>query len=213
MVFTIDIILTVSPVLVNATTVTQPGAIADSDHALVQTRVCIPVTTMCSYTQGFGRVSWTSSEKWQAYIAAISPELGALADHAEQLASNHALLDFTAKRKKINIRRRTIDIIAWLRDAWLVMCGHLMGAVRVTQGRAGLTSQGSETVSWNSEWSHMRRSVSKYFSLRQENAGAAERFLSSLLKPLEHLDVNLTGTGHDEDVHGPLCIPAIQSDL
>ena len=208
---TIDLLLTDAPVEFQLTVVAPPGSVASSDHSLVVSS--IPAQIQCSYRNGLGRVSWTSSREWEQSLKPIDESLGLLAEMVNNLVSNETLHQQTRLREKWRSRRSIVDSVVWLRDAWYVICGHLAGLVRVSRGKppsGNLAAKDFEPG--ETEWTLMRESVSKYLDLKHHDPQSAERWLSSLLKPLEPLNLQLSGADGSALV-GAACLPSLQADL
>ena len=207
-----DLFLTGSPNLFPTATACTPGEVARSDHGLAHIR--LPIKAQCSYRCGLGRVCWTSSTEWGDTLLNIDAALQQVANMAITMQGDIALVEQALWRKKLRSRRLILDSFAWIRNAWFVICGHLAGLVKNNPPKKNTTlGRCSIPQLQDSGWALMRKSVTKYFNLRQSNVGAAERFLSSLLKPHEALVLQLTDKGSNHICRGSECIPLLQQEM
>ena len=185
--------------------VLHPGKIARSDHSLIHTDLSLSVD--CSYSSGFGRVSWVSDSQWEVILKDIDPNLQLLSQVAESVSADEGLLVATACQSQQGKRRKIIDTIVWLREAWFSIIGHLGGAVQVRLPKsshpieglfARLKSRANDADSSDSDdghiqhdWARSQRRIGKYLTLKSHDSGAADKFLSALLKPNDCISLEL----------------------
>ena len=199
-----------------------PQSVARSDHGFLV--FSLPLVFDVSYEEGFGRVAWATSSDWDDVIGAINEPLLQLAKLTETLADNEVLATWTNSLKQPRRRRALLDTMVWLRNCWYCIAGHLAGVVTIAHGSRrhpyprGVSNGAShdtddpDCIATDAVYDHGRTSLATFQRLRQSNPGAADRFLSRLLKPREPLSLLLLdedGTPLDRNHH----LDAIQSDL
>ena len=107
------------------------------------------------------------------------------------------MLEAAKNGKEVRRRRAIIDAVMWIRDSWYVMAGHLACLVLASSSKrkrvgnyvSGASPDGESAD--DLEWKRSRIAFDRYVSLRQSDRGAADRFLSKLVKPKESLTVAL----------------------
>ena len=193
-----------------------PGDIAQSDHALVSLKASVRIT--CRYWMGLGRVWWATDAEWASTLATIEDKLGLLATVVQAFMASTQLQSLVAQKTAVASRRKLLDAVIWLREAWYIMCGHLAGLVRAHHGRTANAvhvqpkpiDEADEPVD---DWKNSRRSLCKFLELWQTDKGAADKLLSKWLKPVEGLVLQLCDTDTRNLLTGPECIPLVVDEL
>ncbi|CAK0798006.1 unnamed protein product, partial [Prorocentrum cordatum] len=198
-----------------------------SDHKLVQ--VDVPFSPALSRSAGFGRVSWTSGDEWASALESISDLLGALADAVEQAARSTRLRPpwFGGSATRLQ-RRAVLNNAAWARDATYVLVGRAAGAAKVSrvgtrEGRAHPraplspasfpTHEAYKSAVETAAWQERRKAAHRYLSLRDTNAGAAERFLTGVFKSSARFDMQLVDESSGAALSTDEVLDAIRRDL
>ena len=218
----IDLVLSDESCPIYNLQVLPPHSVARSDHGFLS--FYLPLTIAVSYEEGFGRVAWASSSDWDDIIGAINEPLLQLAKLTEALADNEVLASWVVSLAQPRRRRALLDAVVWLRNCWYCIAGHLAGAVTFSNrprrhttadllpNAAKRATDDPDSLVAEAVHDHGRASLAIFQRLRQSNPGAADRFLSHMLKPREPLSLLLLdedGTPMDRTHH----LHAIQADL
>ncbi|CAK0864232.1 unnamed protein product, partial [Prorocentrum cordatum] len=124
---TVDVVLAASNVPMQVRVLDM--FVAASDHKMVFGS--LPHNLTLRYDAVVGRVSWASTEEWDAALHTVAPLLDLLADAIGPLQCDPVLappmLGGTSSKK---VRRGILDCAAWCRDVVMVVAGHAAGAVK-----------------------------------------------------------------------------------
>ena len=224
----IDIVLTDAPALIPQPTVRPAGSVALSDHGLLALE--IPSKVLVNPGAGFGRVWWASAGDWDTVLTSIDEPLLKLAQIINGLATDPVLTHLASSGSNVRRRRAVVNAVTWVRDAWYTLAGHLAGhvvALPAKRAHSGsrLPSSVAPTppthatdlshlasMAEDREWKRSRVALSRYIALRGDDRGAADRFLSRLVRPKEVLQLALRDSANALlGTHG--CIESIEADL
>ena len=231
----IDLFVSEVDVTFPSVSVLSVGSVGSSDHALAHT--CLPLSLRHSMVAGFGRVLWTGGSEWDWGLASIDHSLDQLASTVEVMTLSVQACLGDQTRKQPRRRRRVLDLVVWLRDAWYVLIGHLCSATRTVGSNphrksictmdfaadqegvhADVDADESESLHRKieaAEWRRTRNIVAHFLKLRATDRNQGERFLSGILKPRVPLDISLSVDGNEGSVSlaGASCLPALQEHL
>ena len=119
--------------------------------------------------------------------------------------------------RAVKFRRKLLDAVVWLRDAWYLICGHLARLTRMQKRPVGKsanrTGADSGFTTQAEDWAKTRASLSRYFELLHENRGEAEKMLTRWLKPPEQLVLQLVEHDTLQVLRGVQCISQVVQQI
>jgi len=205
---TLDIVLVSPEWHLDFTRLDRGDVLLSSDHyPVLASSPRISLLAQNSSKQAAAR--WDGSEQWNEALACVSESLLFVSRVAQFLATWQTFLEWVRAGSHRRLRQRLLDTIFWWRQVLVTMAGHLAGLARVSW--SGQQTARTDDLQWLIKFFDsartavpdgpsdeslvndqlFSRALFKLQNLTAVDPSAAQRFLTTLLKPKAALRLDL----------------------